>query len=117
MTCAYLHVLDGRLRVKIPELKQAQAKAAAVGQAIESLSGVTHVSASTITGSILILFDPQRVHIDEILAALRQIGILRGTCHMLYQARGQQGREPNLTEKLVWTALETAVRRLLTQLM
>jgi copper chaperone CopZ len=74
---SYLHVLDGRLRVKIPETKRSVSKAFQVEQVIRSLSGITRVMANPTTGNVLVLFDSAQLTHDEILSALKKAGYLR----------------------------------------
>ena len=74
---SYLHVMDGRLRVKIPETKRSVSKALHVEQMIRSLPGTTRVTANPTTGNVLVLFDSARLTHDEILSALKKAGYLR----------------------------------------
>ena len=74
---SYLHVMDGRLRVKIPETKRCASKALHVEQVIRSLSGITRVTANPTTGNVLVLFDSAQVTHDDILSALKKADYLR----------------------------------------
>ena len=74
---SYLHVMDGRLRVKIPETKRSVSKALHVEQMIRSLPGTTRVTANPTTGNVLVLFDSAQLTHDEILSALKKAGYLR----------------------------------------
>ena len=74
---SYLHVMDGRLRVKIPETKRSVSKALSVEQAIRSLPGVTRVTANPTTGNVLVLCDSDQLTHDGILSALKDAGYLR----------------------------------------
>lgn len=59
MASPYLHVLEGRIRIKIPEIKQSRAHARRVEMLLKNLDGVDHVEANPVTGNVLILFDSQ----------------------------------------------------------
>ena len=74
---SYLHVMDGRLRVKVPETKRCVSKALHVEQVIRSLPGITRVTANPTTGNVLILFDSEQLTHDEILSALKKADYLR----------------------------------------
>lgn len=74
---SYLHVMDGRLRVKVPEMKRSVQKAAHVEEIIGLLDGVIRVTANPTTGNVLVLFHADRVTHAEILAALRKADYLR----------------------------------------
>ena len=74
---SYLHVMEGRLRVKIPETKRCFPKALHVEQVVRSLPGITHVTANPTTGNVLVLFDSAQVTHDDILSALKRADYLR----------------------------------------
>src|SRR5262245_6115326 len=74
---SYLHVMDGRLRVKIPETKRCVSKALHVEQVIRALSGVIRVTANPITGNVLVLFESSQLTHDNILSALKKADYLR----------------------------------------
>jgi copper chaperone CopZ len=74
---SYLHVMDGRLRVKIPETKRCASKALHVEQVIGSLPGITRVTANPTTGNVLVLFDSAQLTHDDILSTLKKADYLR----------------------------------------
>ena len=101
----YLHVLDGRLRIKLPQVKGAPQRALAVEQLLRGLDGVTDVTANPITGNVLVLFTSAVIGQRDIFAALQQTGYLRD----------DHTAEPSQTSVLsivVHSALETILERL-----
>lgn len=70
MAC-YVHNVPGRLRVKLPSLKERPAKAAAVERLFSDREGVEAVSANPITGSVVTRYDAEIVSPEKILTALR----------------------------------------------
>ena len=74
---SYLHVMDGRLRVKVPETKRCVSKALHVEQVLGSLPGITRVTANPTTGNVLVLFDSAQLTHDEILSVLKKADYLR----------------------------------------
>lgn len=76
-TCDYFHAIDGRLRIKVPEVKNSPAKATQVEIRLRSLPVVTRVHANPTTGNVLVLYDPQRMTQDQVLDALRSLGCFR----------------------------------------
>jgi copper chaperone CopZ len=68
----YLHNVPGRLRVKIPQVKGDEARAEAVRRMLLTIEGVSDVRVNTVTGSILVEYDPDRVNHREFLEALRE---------------------------------------------
>src|ERR671923_1535809 len=73
----YLHVLDGRLRIKLPKVKGAPHRALAVEQLLLGLDGVTDVTANPTTGNVLVLFASAVIGQHDIIAALQKTGYLR----------------------------------------
>jgi copper chaperone CopZ len=74
----YLHALDGRIRIKTAAVKDSPAKATEVEQALRQRDGITSVKANPMTGNVLILFEPARIHQEQVLEALRGAGYLSG---------------------------------------
>ncbi len=73
---SYVHALDGRLRIKIPEVKNAPLKAREVEQHLALSPGVDQVSANPVTGNVLILYNPRLIGQEEIILALKELGYL-----------------------------------------
>lgn len=76
---SYLHVLDGRLRVKVPEMKRSVQKAQHVEDIIGSLEGVIRVTANPTTGNVLVLFHADQLTHADILITLKRFDYLRST--------------------------------------
>lgn len=74
---SYLHVMDGRLRVKVPETRRSVSKALHVEELIQALPGIIRVTANPTTGNVLVLFDSEQLTHDEILSALRKAEYLQ----------------------------------------
>lgn len=66
----YLHEIPGRIRVKIPAMKRNPALAEEVCAFSLGIHGVTSAVPNTLTGSLIVLYDPERTSSDEILEAL-----------------------------------------------
>lgn len=101
----YLHVLDGRLRIKLPQVKGAPQRALAVEQLLRGLVGVTEVTANPITGNVLVLFTSTVISQHDILAALQQTGYLRN-----YHT--EEPGQTSFLSMVVHSALETVLERL-----
>lgn len=73
----YLHVTGGRLRIKIPQVKNSHD----VGQKIElrlaNLRGVTKVQANRLTGNVLVLFNSKCIRHEDIVEVIRKQGYLK----------------------------------------
>jgi copper chaperone CopZ len=110
---SYLHVLDGRLRIKVPEVKRAPLKAADVVRTLRNLEGVTYVQANPTTGSVLVLFESGLITPEQIVQALQQIGCLATTAPAGEQNSTQKGIGQKLTETVVQTLFERAVQQVI----
>jgi copper chaperone CopZ len=66
----YMHNVPGRLRVKTPVIKGSERMAALVEGEISGVDGVTSVTTNTVTGSIIVNYDPITVTHEDIVHAL-----------------------------------------------
>ena len=102
----YLHVLDGRLRIKIPHMKGSPQRALAVEQFLLGLEGITDVTANPTTANVLVLFTAAAIDQHAIIAALQNAGYLRAGNNTSEQDR------KSLTAIVVQSAVELAIERL-----
>lgn len=72
----YLHHTPGRLRIKSPSIKRNPPAAAAAIQLVESQEGVMSCNVSTVTGSVLILYDQTTIAVDALLGLLKDGGYI-----------------------------------------
>lgn len=105
----YVHLLDGRLRIKVREVKGAPRAARRVEDRLVALPGVSAVDANPVTGNVLVLYDPARVGPPELLDALRDAGCLR-----MNPPAARAGGVPfaDLASELARASLELAVKQL-----
>jgi hypothetical protein len=66
----YLHEVPGRLRIQIPALKRNPLRAEEVQDLLEDLSGIKSTSVNTVTGSVIVHYDPEIVNSGAILTIL-----------------------------------------------
>lgn len=66
----YLHDVPGRLRIKIPHLRRNIRLAQELHRLLNSLSGVESTTANTVTGSVLVRYDPEIINSTSILTFL-----------------------------------------------
>ena len=72
----YVHALEGRVRIKIPQVKGADRKAQEVEHRLRQTAGVEYVSANSTTGNVLILYNPRLMDQDDIISSLKEWGYL-----------------------------------------
>ena len=70
----YLHVVPGRVRVKIPLIKGSDEKSREVERLLRGLQGISSVSAYSLTGSVLVHYHDDEVKSSEILEVLKKNG-------------------------------------------
>ncbi len=113
---SYVHALEGRLRIKIPEVKGAPPKAREVERHLAACAGVEEVSASPITGSVLVHYNPRLIGQEEIIFAFQEIGYLVEGEPKAPQGSGgntaQEGTLARVTQAVASTLMEIALSSL-----
>ena len=72
----YYHKLDGRIRIKVPEIKGSPAMAGELESQLAKLNGVAHVQVNPLTGYVLVLFDYQVISHYHVFAVINDIKCL-----------------------------------------
>jgi copper chaperone CopZ len=72
----YCRTLDGRIRIKVPEVKGSHAMAGEMESQLAKLDGVAHVKANLLTGSVLVLFDAQVISHYQVFAVINDLTCL-----------------------------------------
>ena len=72
----YLHEIPGRLRVKIPNLKRNPQSARDIQVLLKNLPGIESISTNTVTGSIIVRYDPELVNAGAIVNVLAREGYI-----------------------------------------
>jgi len=72
----YVHNVPGRLRVKIPSIKHLNNEARKVESLFEFGEGIEKAQANSLTGSLTITYDPERLSADPVSYTLREHGYL-----------------------------------------
>lgn len=72
----YLHETPGRLRIKIPSLRGNHREVRLVKDELMGLAGVKEVTENVITGSIVIIRDPNAVKTRDALSVLKNLGYI-----------------------------------------
>jgi copper chaperone CopZ len=71
MSCCYFHNVPGRLRVKIPTLKDRPTRIQAVENLLLNLEGVEKIKTNPLTGSVIVNYDPDRLDSRLIIQLLK----------------------------------------------
>lgn len=70
----YIHQIPGRLRIKSPAVRRNQAAAETVSVLLTALAGVRSVAINTVTGSIIVCYDPKTISSETIVGPLKRNG-------------------------------------------
>ncbi|MEW6659364.1 MAG: HMA2 domain-containing protein [Thermodesulfobacteriota bacterium] len=117
---AYVHALSGRLRLKIPHLKGNPLRAQEIENQVNLMAGMQQVAANPVTGSLLLIYDPDLLNQEEIFAFLKDLGYFqdyRGRhSSFLSSTPGDQGVVEKITTTLASGLMEVALTRLVSAL-
>jgi len=72
----YCHILDRRIRIKVPEVKGSHAMAGELESQLSKLNSVAHVKANPLTGYVLVLFDSQVIGHYQVFAVINDLNCL-----------------------------------------
>ena len=72
---SYFHCVPGRMRVKIPALKSQPDHGEEVKSSLEGIDGVSAVTFNPLTGSVVVLFDQDRIGPEKISGHLKDGGL------------------------------------------
>ena len=117
VAAAYVHALEGRLRIKVLEVKGSPANAWHVETRLAAMDGIHEVTANPRTGNVLVLYDSCLTSQHEIVETLQSWGYLQDRRLERTPARGGVGIFPDsLANTLVRSSVEFALQRLITAL-
>ena len=93
----YMHSVPGRLRMKIPAIKGHPEKAKTVEALLKDLDGILSMRANTVTGSIVVKYEPGRSLSDRIPSLLTENGLFDktrtfGMDHAVYESGSKAGQ-------------------------
>ena len=70
----YWHHVPGRLRLKTPVIKGSEAEAANIQEFLKPVWGILSTAVNTVTGSLVINYDPQVIDPESITHKLSRAG-------------------------------------------
>jgi copper chaperone CopZ len=106
----YVHMIEGRLRIKVPEVKGAPERARVIESQIRMIDGVDEVVANPITGSVLIHYDARRTLMADITETLQTWGYLR---HAVPATHAPAGAGRGWGDMMLRATTEFALQQLL----
>lgn len=93
----YMHSIPGRLRVKIPAIKRHPERAKAIQDFLKGLNGIESIRANTITGSVVVKYEPGRSLSERIPSILTENGLFDktktfGMDHAVFESGSKAGQ-------------------------
>lgn len=113
---SYMHITNGRLRLKVAEVKNCVEQGAVVEQLLQASTGVIKAQANPLTGNVLIHFDPVLTDHNEIVDRLREDGFLKQKPNSKQSSRSRldwnhSRLQEIATDVAIQTLLEVAFKR------
>lgn len=116
ITSTYVHALEGRLRIKVNEVKGSSQKAREIEGDLQTLAGINNVQANPTTGNVLILYNQRFLTQRHIIAALQDLGCLQNNAPINSRTeianRSQEGIGKGIVMTVTQTLMELALTRL-----
>jgi hypothetical protein len=72
-------MIEGRLRIKVPEVKGSPDQARLVETSLVELAGVSYVKANVLTGNVLVLFESDVTNHYHIIGIMKDLGCFSKT--------------------------------------
>jgi ATP-binding cassette subfamily B protein len=105
----YVHAIEGRLRIKVPEVKRSPEVARRVEGQFRAIDGVLEVGANPVTGNVLFHYDPDRIEPYAIMGALVTLGYMKETA-LDHPAAGAGELPERLADRAGATLAQTLAR-------
>jgi hypothetical protein len=113
---AYVHALEGRIRIKVPEIKGSPVKAGELERQVQWQSGIHSIKANPTTGSVLIYYDSQKTEQEEILKAMHGLGYLQPLTAKAFKVPEPTAEPNSLMNLVVSTVAQSMMEMALTRL-
>jgi hypothetical protein len=107
------HYVPGRLRLKLASIQWNESRAFAAERALRELDGIHSATANTLTGSVVVRFDPRATRVESILDALKANGFVAVNTTPPRTTRRVQKNAlaTRCADALIKKAIETLVER------
>ncbi len=112
----YMHALEGRIRVKVPEIKGSPAKAGELERQVQWQSGIHSIKANPTTGNVLIYYDSQKTQQEKILKTMTEIGYLQPLTANVFKGQELPEQKNSIMELVVSTVAQSMMEMALTRL-
>lgn len=107
-----IHMLEGRVRLKIGEARKNPHKAAEIRCRLRECPGIQQVTTNSLTGSVLILYNARRLSQTDLLGLLQKQGYLKMVSGESGTTVSGQGYYRSLCDVVIRSTMEVAIQRL-----
>jgi len=111
-----VHALEGRIRIKVPEIKGFPAKAGELERKVQWQSGINSIKANPTTGSVLIYYDSQKTEQEEIIKTMHELGYLQPLTAKALRKPETSVEQNSLMDAVVASVAQSMMEMALTRL-
>ncbi len=112
----YIHALDGRLRIRVPEIKGSPVRAGELEKQVKWQPGIDYIKANPTTGNVLVYYDSEKIGQERILKAMQESGYLQFSNSQALNVAGSNEAKTSIMENLVASVAQSIMEVALTRL-
>lgn len=116
MATDYIHALEGRLRIKVPEIKGSPVRAGELEKRVSWQPGIDYIKANPTTGNVLIYYNSQKIEQESILKVMQESGYFQFSNSLSLNVAGSQEAKNSIMENLVASVAQSIMEVALTRL-
>lgn len=116
VTTDYIHALDGRLRIKVPEIKGSPLRAGELEKQVKWQPGIDYIKANPTTGNVLVYYDSEKIGQEHILKVMQESGYLQFSSSQVLNGAGSKEAQTSIMENLVASVAQSLMEAALTRL-
>jgi copper chaperone CopZ len=112
----YIHALEGRLRIKVPEIKGSPVRAGELEKRVSGEAGRDYIKANPTTGNVLVYYDSQKIGQERILKVMQESGYLQFSNFQSLKVAAPNEAKTSIMENLVASVAQSIMEVALTRL-
>ena len=116
VTTDYIHALEGRLRIKVPEIKGSPLRAGELEKQVKWQPGIDYIKANPTTGNVLVYYDAEKIGQEHILKVMQDSGYLQFSRSHVLNGTGSKAEQTSIMENLVASVAQSLMEAALTRL-
>ena len=107
----YVHVLDGRIRLKVPEVKRSPQTARELEEQLAARDAVLEVRANPRTGNVLVLYDSGQLDAHGVIQSIVEMGFFRHPMLAALRTLAESGTSHGLLESVSASLCQMALKQ------